>query len=165
MALLDVLIGIAIGVVGGVVVPAAVLYKYRRRIGQWFIERQATQAIEEGFGFDDAVDDAGPDEGGFGRSGMGEGGFGGMGTEEAGFGGPGTGVGGFDEPGTGEADFDGPGTVGTAPGGTDTGEDTSTPEPTITGSGGETRRCDCGELVSPRLDEVCPNCGTPVVVE
>ena len=145
MALLDVLVGIVIGVVGGVVVPAAVLYKYRRRIGQWFIERQATQAIEEGFGFDDAVDDAGPGEGGFGGSG--------------------TGVRGFDEPGTGEAGFDGSSTVGTAPGGTDTSEDTSTPEPTITGSGGETRRCDCGELVSPRLDEVCPNCGTPVVVE
>jgi len=145
MALLDVLIGIVIGFVGGVVVPAAVLYRYRRRIGQWFIERQATQAIEEGFGFDDAVDDAGPGEGGFGGSG--------------------TGVGGFDEPGTGEAGFDGSSTVGTAPGGTDTSEDTSTPEPTITGSGGETRRCDCGELVSPRLDEVCPNCGTPVVVE
>ena len=121
------------------------LYRYRRRIGQWFIERQATQAIEEGFGFDEAAGDAGLGEGGFGGSGTGMGGFGGSGT--------------------GEAGFDGPGTVGTAPGGTDTGEDTSTPEPTITGSGGETRRCDCGELVSPRLDEVCPNCGTPVVVE
>jgi len=155
MALLDVLIGIVIGFVGGVVVPAAVLYRYRRRIGQWFIERQATQAIEEGFGFDDAVDDAGSGEGDFGGSGMGEPGFDGSGVRGGGLGGQ----------GMNEARLDGLGAAGSAPGTTGTGRDASTPEATVVGSEDETGRCDCGELVSPRLDEVCPNCGAPVVVE
>jgi hypothetical protein len=155
MALLDVLIGIVIGFVGGVVVPAAMLYRYRRRIGQWFIERQATQAIEEGFGFDEAAGDAG----------LGTAGFGEPGVNEPGFDGSGVRGGGLVGQGMNEARLDEPGAAGSAPGTTGTGGDASTPEATVVGSEDETGRCDCGELVSPRLDEVCPNCGAPVVVE
>jgi hypothetical protein len=42
---------------------------------------------------------------------------------------------------------------------------TNTPDTTVDDSGSDTGRCDCGELVSPELDEECPNCGAPVVAE
>lgn len=150
MALLDILIGIVIGFVGGVVVPAAVMYRYRHRIGQWFIERQASRAVEEGFGLDEAAGDAGLGMGGLDAPGTNE-----MSMDEAD----------FDVPTTGGAGFDESDTVRNAPDGTGTAEHASTPGATTAESGGETRRCDCGELVSPKLDDACPNCGAPVGME
>jgi hypothetical protein len=128
-----------------VVVPAAVLYRYRHRIGQWVIERQVQQTVEEGFGLEEAFDDAEPGEGGFDA--------------------PGTVGGGFGGPDIAQADPDTVGTVEEPPDGAGTVQDAATSGATVVESGTETGRCDCGELVSPRLDDACPNCGAPVLVE
>lgn len=165
MALVDVLIGIVIGVVGGVIVPAAVLYRYRHRVGQWLIERQAQQTFEEEFDLEGAfagggagenpfgeaardevvVDETVPAGEGFGAGGMVEGVSAGAGATETGFG-----------------DVGAPGNESNV---ADTADDPGNAADTADDPGSGTRRCDCGELVSPQLDEECPNCGAPVAAE
>jgi hypothetical protein len=165
MALVDILIGVVIGFVGGVVVPAAVLYRYRHRIGQRLVERQARRTFEEGFDLEDAFDGADMGEPGVDH--------------------PETGPMAHDDPesgprATGRPEASGEvnavaevldgtdgATTGDAGVGASSGETATadTPDTTVDGPGSDTGRCDCGELVSPELDEECPNCGAPVVAE
>jgi hypothetical protein len=157
MALVDILIGVVIGFVGGVLVPAGVLYWYRYEIGQWLLERQAKQSFEEGLGLEDAFANDGTGEDPFATDEMDGDPFANDGTGEAGFGNAGSAVemeteptGGSD---AGEAGQPGAGGAGQPDAGA------------ATDSGSGTRRCDCGALVSPRLDDECPECGAPVSSE
>lgn len=161
MAIVDVLIGVVVGFVGGVVVPAAVLYRYRHRIGQRLVERQARQTVEEGFDLEDA--------------------FAGAGTGGPGPDYPESGPMAADDPGSGPVAADRPEAPGeadvlaevldatdgeaTGDAGVEGSSGGTAGTNTVDDPGSDTGRCDCGELVSPELDEECPNCGAPVVVE
>ena len=163
MALVDILIGVLIGFVGGVLIPAAVLYRYRHRIGQWVIERQAKQTFEGAFDLEGPLDGADVGGGGFDEASVSDVAFGDAGPTGDGPSGAGP-IG---------HDFDSSDTVEAASEGTvetsfeESRETVNAPDTvgTVVDSEDETGRCDCGELVSPQLDEACPNCGAPVTVE
>lgn len=157
MALVDILIGVVIGFVGGVLVPAGVLYWYRYEIGQWLLERQAKQSLEEGLGLEDAFATDEMDEDPLATDGMDEDPFANDGTGEGGFGNAEPVVEVETEP-TGGSDAGEAGQPGAG--------GASQPDAgAATNSGSGTRRCDCGALVSPRLDDECPECGAPVSSE
>jgi hypothetical protein len=167
MALVDILIGVVIGFVGGVLIPAGVLYWYRYEIGQWIIERQAKQSFEKGLGLEDAFANDGMGEDPFAAGGMDEGPFATGGMDEDPFGNDGTGEAGFGNAGSAvevETESTGESDAGRAgqPGAGGTGQPDAG---AATDSGSGTRRCDCGALVSPRLDDECPECGAPVSSE